>query len=825
MHEELKDRLDTRILVVDDQQASRDATMSLLSLKGYRCEGCATGEEALERLAAAEGGFPVCILDLVLDEAGGTLSGMDTLTQIRVKHSATRVIVFTAHADKGQEAVEKGASFYLHKPVSPYHVVNLVDALVKMRQLEDNIALTADRRDTLQRTIDAIGVEIMVRDLNHNILLLNETKKRSMRLDDNAIGKKCYNVLENRCDKCEGCPVDLAARRKEIVQEEWPYDGRTLLINAGPVYDKAGNVVAVAEVVVDITRRKKTIQVLEKIQNAAMDSVDAVAQLVVEALHDIGYDRVRLYLMEGDAPIGRACRGMPAGFEMTEIRLRTDDILAAKAFKAGKAVLFDQSNLEEDRCRKMIHKEGVTHQIQVPLISGGAKVGLVSIDNKHSRRPFTDEDLDTIRLLGAAIADAMRNALAHEEDTREIRWLQGVRDIDRQLARAAGPESVFDAVAKTLTELLVADSALVLFRGDAEGPLSTGARFGDLGDMYIGPHPGTVGVVGRCLRENKTQIVHSPSEDDDFRAFHDWLPEGTAWKRYVGKRKALLVVPVRCGEEPIGACVVHFGKDFTLTRREEEFVEDIAGRVAIALAKLEEQRQIEAATIEAAKLSDLSIMVSGVAHAIRNPLATAASSIEVAQSEEMSGFAAEKLSEAHCELMSTAMTIDRLLSWTRTAGDVPAAVSLREIVEELHSIVEQKLKDSNITFTLEAAEDVRPAFVSPDRVKMAILDLFVNAQTAMPDYGTLQVRIHDVPGKEAVELSISDTGCGMTKEQVQQLFDRGYVTRPAAGGTGLGLYLAQKIIAAAGGAIRCESEPGKGSTFTVELPTMKEDYA
>ena len=77
-------------------------------------------------------------------------------------------------------------------------------------------------------------------------------------------------------------------------------------------------------------------------------------------------------------------------------------------------------------------------------------------------------------------------------------------------------------------------------------------------------------------------------------------------------------MPVRCGNEPIGACRVHFSHDFALAPWEEEFVEDIAGRVAIALVKLEEQRQIEAAAIEAAKLSDLALMASGVAHTVED---------------------------------------------------------------------------------------------------------------------------------------------------------------------------------------------------------------
>lgn len=816
VHAEIK----RRILVVDDMETHRNATIALLQMKNYECMGCATGEEALQSLSKADSEFPVCILDLVLAEASGGLSGMDVLSRISENYPATRVIVFTAHDDKGREAVAKGAAFYVHKPFSPEYLVNLVDSLVKMRDLEGSIAITADQRDSFQRIFDAIGVEVMVRDLDHNILLLNAIKKTRLGLDNTVNGKKCYAVLEDRDAPCTGCPADCAGTCKNIIQQEWKHNGNTLLINAGPIYDQNSNVVAIAEVAIDVTRRKHTIRVLETIQNAAMSTVDEVAQLVVEAIGGIGYDRVRLYLIEEDHPIGRACFGMPDTFDITTIELKDDDTLAAKAFEAGKPLLLCPSDLEDDHCKNVLDKEGVTYQLQVPLIvSGKVKVGLLSIDNKYSRRPFTGEDLDEVTLLAAAISDAIHNAQEHEIEIRRIRWLEGIREIDQQLASAPNVGNVYNAVARTLNVLMEGDSSCVLIRHSPGGCLSIEARFGDLDDIDIGEHPGNTGIVGRCLASNETLDVHDVWADVDFRDFYSRLPANSNWEKYVGQRKALLVVPVRCRNVPVGACVVHFSKDFMLAFWEKAFVEDIAARVAIALSKLEEQRQIEAVAIERSKLSDLAIMASGVAHGIRNPLAAALIAIEVAQKVggEDNSLAQDKLEEAKRELNIATSTIQKMLHWVRPGSDKAEVVFLQEVVEDLHEIVAQKLEDGHITFVLEAPEDIEAVYIAIDRIKMALFDLLVNARNAMPDGGELKIAIRNIPERHVVELQVSDTGCGMTSEQVQDLF-KSNQAKPVAGGTGLGLYLAQKIIAAAGGTIRCESEPSKGSIFTIELP-------
>jgi len=822
MADEAKACSNKRILVVDDIDSQRDATVGTFEALGYECVGCGSGEEALKLLAKPENGFSVCVLDQQLqshgDVTGARLSGIETLRQMKARFPGVRVIVFTAYEDRGREAVRNGAFFYVQKPVSQFHLVTLVDALIKMRQLEDEVSMTHMERDRLQSIIDAMGVEVMVRDLDYNILLVNKKKKAVHGIGDEVIGRKCYEVFErNRTSPCPGCPADMAGQGSRIVLKEWDWGGKTLLINAGLIRDSRGSASAIAEVVVDITKRKNATKVVQKIQSISHSSVASVADQIVQAINEIGYSRVRLYLMDGEAAIGCACRGMGDGFDIRGIRLGKQDQDAARAFEEGKPFLLSEAQIKRDTLYQALDKDGAKTQIEVPLISAGEKIGLLCVDDKGAEEELTEEDLDIMTLFSASMAYALRNARRFEEAKKEIRWLSGIRDIDKELTIANNADVICQAVAKTLKDLLNADSAWVMIRRAETGPLIRVAVDGDLESICPNGHPGNIGVLGRCLKDNKTQVVRDAQEDKDFMAFYDSLEPGL-WKDYLAKRGGLVVVPVRRGEKPVGACVVHFTRPLALTDSEKMFVEDIAGRVAIALAKIEEHRQIEAANIELAKLGDLALFTSGMAHAIKNPLSEAITAVQLAEGEPTTEYAKTKLAESRKSLKDVAGMIDRLVRWTKPTGRVSTPIPLDAIIEELHDMVAQKLVDGKIEFRLIKGRSVRQAFIPPDWIKMAALDLFANAVRAMPGGGRLTVEIRNVPKVQAVELAVSDTGFGMPPEKVQHLFDWEFQDGPPAGGMHLGLYLAKKVITATGGTIECRSVEKGGTTFTIRLP-------
>ena len=127
---------------------------------------------------------------------------------------------------------------------------------------------------------------------------------------------------------------------------------------------------------------------------------------------------------------------------------------------------------------------------------------------------------------------------------------------------------------------------------------------------------------------------------------------------------------------------------------------------------------------------------------------------------------------------------------------------------------------------IEVARDDRASrlvLMNRTELQQVIVNLIVNAIHAMPDGGMLTLRTSDsdLDGKPGLVIEVADTGVGMTAEVMQKIFDPFFTTKRREG-TGLGLSISQTLVTRQGGKISAESEPGRGTTFTVWLPERRE---
>ncbi|MGZ8607417.1 MAG: sensor histidine kinase [Actinomycetota bacterium] len=168
--------------------------------------------------------------------------------------------------------------------------------------------------------------------------------------------------------------------------------------------------------------------------------------------------------------------------------------------------------------------------------------------------------------------------------------------------------------------------------------------------------------------------------------------------------------------------------------------------------------------------------------------------------------------------------VDQLLELSRLeSGDVPldrAEVPLRPLVARVLSEIEVTRSRHDVELAQDVPEDLPPVFADAERVHQVLFNLLDNAVRFTQAGGV--VRVTAARHNGAVDVTVADTGPGIAAEHLPRVFERFYRVDTARsreeGGTGIGLAIARSVVEAHGGRIWAESEPGKGSTFTFELP-------
>jgi two-component system sensor histidine kinase PilS (NtrC family) len=232
---------------------------------------------------------------------------------------------------------------------------------------------------------------------------------------------------------------------------------------------------------------------------------------------------------------------------------------------------------------------------------------------------------------------------------------------------------------------------------------------------------------------------------------------------------------------------------------------------------LTELRRMEEQVLRARRLAIVGQLAAGVAHEIRNPLASISGSIELLRD-------APQVDEENRQLMEIVLReverlnglVTELLEYARPRERVLGTIELDGLLQETVRVFSQDRSTSGVAVKLET----RPARITgdPAQMRQVVWNLLRNAAEAMPQGGEIALSMADEP--EWVELVISDTGSGIPAEDLERIFDPFFTTKTH--GNGLGLATVHRIVTEHGGTIAVESKAGAGTEFRVRLPAGRE---
>ena len=233
---------------------------------------------------------------------------------------------------------------------------------------------------------------------------------------------------------------------------------------------------------------------------------------------------------------------------------------------------------------------------------------------------------------------------------------------------------------------------------------------------------------------------------------------------------------------------------------------------------LTERRAFEAQLRQAKKMEVLGQLTGGVAHDFNNLLAAITDNLYLLEqdgslSEPGQRFATRARSAAE----RGATLTRRLLAFARLQPLTPSAVEIDAFIRDLADLIEYSVGQSvAVELDLNAADAC--AWVDRGQLENALLNLSINARDAMPDGGRLRLASHYDSAADAVCLEVSDNGQGMSQDVRERVFEPFFTTK-AGSGSGLGLSIVYGFIKQSGGDIELKTEPGKGTSFTMHLPT------
>jgi signal transduction histidine kinase len=467
----------------------------------------------------------------------------------------------------------------------------------------------------------------------------------------------------------------------------------------------------------------------------------------------------------------------------------------------------------------------------VPMLNDGKLVGAIAI-YRQEVRPFSEKQIELVTNFAAQAVIAIENARL----LRELR--QRTDDLSESLQQQTATADVLKVISRTAFELQPIFETLVenavrlceaerafLFRFDGN-LLRSAASYNVSPELreFVGKNPiapGRHSISARAALERRTVHVPDIQDDPDYAyAVRDERPIRTT-----------LAVPMLKGDDLVGTITIYRLELKPFTDKQIALVETFADQAVIAIENVrlfdeiqDKNRQLQLAS------EHKSQFLASMSHELRTPLNAIIGLTEMMVTNA-ARFGTEKTLEplrrvnaAGNHLLSL---INEILDLSKIeAGKlelIAESVNLARLIDEVIGTAGQLAEKNKNRLVVEAQENLGALTADPMRLKQILLNLLSNACKFTKE-GEVALRVRKVAdGRDWIELAVVDSGIGMTAAQQAQLFQdftqADSLTARRYGGTGLGLAISRKLARMMGGDVTVASEAGKGSVFTVRLPS------
>jgi PAS domain S-box-containing protein len=456
--------------------------------------------------------------------------------------------------------------------------------------------------------------------------------------------------------------------------------------------------------------------------------------------------------------------------EWKEARLSTGSGLYHRLAR-GEAVYFGEVESPSGGQEESLAISGLSYAI--PCRSHHKVVGVILLGRRWDQSALSSEDMDLLTMLSGQAATALENARLY-----------------RSLEQKAAQYAALKEHSENTIESLEAGIAVL----DLEGRIVRWNRA--LERLHGLPRERALGqpfdaLFPAAVRESleatmgKSWWARAETSSVSRLNLVNLLEEEKVVK--------LQVAPfVTSEDEPKGTIVIF---------------EDVTARV-----ELETQLQLRE------KMASLGLLAAGVAHEVNTPLTGISSFTQMLRDQTAAADPKRRLLEKiERQTERASKIVNNLLNFARQGRTGFVPIRMNDVVRDVLSLLEHQLTRSRIKVRLELEEDIPDVLGDENKLQQIFLNLFLNAQDAMPSGGWLTIRTRALENE--VLTVVADTGMGIRQEDIKRIYDPFFTTKRAgASGTGLGLSITYGIIQEHSGQISVESSVGQGTSFQIRFP-------
>ena len=251
--------------------------------------------------------------------------------------------------------------------------------------------------------------------------------------------------------------------------------------------------------------------------------------------------------------------------------------------------------------------------------------------------------------------------------------------------------------------------------------------------------------------------------------------------------------------------------------------DEVSQLIAAFNKMADEIRSGQEQLLQSRKMASIGTFTSGIAHELNNPLNNISMTAESLMGEYdhlSSEEADEMIQDILHQAERASQVVKNLLEFSRTERPFLTDLNVKEVIDGTIRLVRNQIMVTGIELDVQIADGLPTIRGRRQDLQQALLNILLNSVQAMPKGGTISIRANPAQNG-TVRIDLADTGAGIKPSDLEHIFEPFYTTKPVGEGTGLGLSLTYGIVRTHGGYIEVKSEMGKGTVFSIYIPTIK----